>query len=325
MGLYIAFTGLLLCGFLHSLTKIHKLKKQIKDGVEALADIERGNLNRRFIVSSDNIAAELCYKMNEIVIKHKREMEKQNESEEAYKHMVTNLSHDIRTPLTSLSGYLEVVTERNLNETDKAKYLNLAKRKCSDLKAYIDILFEWLKLDLGEYKFILEETDISEYTRVIAADLIPFFEQFNFSYNFDIPDEKIIICIDKHAYKRILHNFADNAVKHSNGSAIELTVQHENTGVTVSFADNGAGIQAEEIPFIFDRMYRRDISRRDVSRRDVSRRDISHRELSSGLGLAISKEFAAGMNGELRVHSVPGEGALFCLFFPEGKFCAAVG
>jgi len=286
-----------------ALIYIKRIKLQTKQAMAVLDDIADGNLDRRIITQEDTDISVLCYKINEIVISMKTEIINHQQSEKAYRQLVTSLSHDIRTPLTSLIGYISAVEDGIVENREKNEYIRLSLEKAIDLKDYFDTLFEWLKLESGERTFNFEELDICEYTREIITDWIPQFENRNLEYEIIIPETKIRINIDRSAYKRIINNLLQNIFIHSNARKICLNIcidKHIQT-VEILMSDNGIGISEKDLPYIFDRLYKCDTARSIGG---------------NGLGLAIVYELVKAHNGNISVSSILGQETNFTLAFP---------
>ena len=278
------------------------VKKKIQEIVKVLDDIYSGNLDRRLIADENSEMSSLVYKINEIVIKDKHKLSEFNKAEKAYKKLVTSLSHDIRTPLSTLIGYLEVLEKDTMSYEEQQKFIQIAKEKALNLSAYIQSLFEWLKLESGEWTYDFKEENICELTRLVLADWIIKFEGNNINFNFDIPEKALFILIDKNAYDRIINNLLANMIKHSHANKLVVQVTEEISEVQIAISDNGVGIDEAELPFIFDRLYKCGTSRT---------------ENSNGLGLAITKELTIAHNGTINVISGYGKGTTFKLRFPK--------
>ena len=277
-------------------------KKKIQEIVKILDDIYSGNLDRRLIVDENSEIGSLVYKINEIVIKDKNKLAEFNKAEKAYKKLVTSLSHDIRTPLSTLIGYLEVLEKDTLSYEEQLKFIQIAKEKALNLSTYIQSLFEWLKLESGEWTYDLKKENICELTRLVLADWIMKFEENNIDFYFDIPEKALFILIDKNAYDRIINNLLANIFKHSHANKLVVQVTEEISEVQIAISDNGVGIDEKDLPLIFGRLYKCDTSRT---------------ENSNGLGLAITKELAIALNGTINVISSNGKGATFILRFSK--------
>ena len=250
-------------------------KKKIQEIVKVLDDIYSGNLDRRLIADENSEMSSLVYKINEIVIKDKNKLSEFNKAEKAYKKLVTSLSHDIRTPLSALIGYLEVLEKDSMSYVEQLKFIRIAKEKALNLSDYIQSLFEWLKLESGEWTYDFVHENICELTRLILADWIIKLEESNIDFNFDIPEKALFILVDKNAYDRIINNLLANMIKHSHANKLVVKITEEISEVQITITDNGVGIDEKELLFIFDRLYKCDNSRT---------------ENSNGLGLAITKE-----------------------------------
>ena len=277
-------------------------KKKIQEIVKILDDIYSGNLDRRLVADENSEISSLVYKINEIVIKDKHKLSEFNKAEKAYKKLVTSLSHDIRTPLSTLIGYLEVLEKDTMSYEEQQKFIQIAKEKALNLSAYIQSLFEWLKLESGEWTYDFKEENICELTRLVLADWIIKFEGNNINFNFDIPEKALFILIDKNAYDRIINNLLANMIKHSHANKLVVQVTEEISEVQIVISDNGVGIDEKDLPLIFGRLYKCDTSRT---------------ENSNGLGLAITKELAIALNGTINVISSNGKGATFILRFSK--------
>lgn len=283
------------------LFRLLRTRRQLQDACAVLDDIAAGNLERRIVAEQGNMAAELCYKINEIVISYKEELLKLRRSEQAYKQLVTSLSHDIRTPLATLLGYLEAVSQDIVTGTERDEYTASALRKAYDLKNYVDILFEWLKLEAGERKFYFEQTDIHEITRHVIADFIPSIEKHGIEYEFDIPDDVLTLPLDRSAYTRIASNLIGNVLAHSEADHVAVRLRQAGEMVELSVCDNGKGIEEADLPYVFDRLYRCDDARS---------------QYGSGLGLAIVQELVRAHGGSVSVSSVPHRETAFTVALP---------
>ncbi|HGS9694627.1 TPA: sensor histidine kinase, partial [Clostridioides difficile] len=282
------------------LNHIYHTRKKIKEIVQILDDIYLGNLDRRLVVNENTEMSNLVYKINEIVIKDKNKLLEFNKSEKAYKKLVTSLSHDIRTPLSSLVGYLEVLEKDNLSYAEQQKFLQIAKEKALHLSDYIQSLFEWLKLESGEWVYDFQTENICELTRLVLADWIMKFEENKIDFHFDIPEKALYVIIDKNAFNRIINNLLSNTIKHSHANKLIVQIIEVQDKIQISITDNGVGIEEKDLPFIFDRLYKCDTSRT---------------ENSNGLGLAIAKELITALNGTIAVNSCYGKGTTFNLKF----------
>lgn len=304
-ALLFLFTTLLCgCVIICLAIKLFRVKEQLSIIKDALEDIKRGNLNRRILTKKSDITKTICYSINEIAVGDQARFIKQKQADQAYKRLMTSLSHDVKTPLTSLVGYLEAVQEKRISEEEQDDFISIALKKAHHLKDFVELLFEWVKLDAGEQLFQFETADLNELTRAILVDWIPVLEDTHFNYEITIPDGECNVFLDKKAYKRILNNLLQNILLHSKGDSISIRICEKAQQVNVFVADNGIGIKENDLPHIFERLYKCDESRSLGG---------------SGLGLAIVKELIEAHHGSITVESKPRTETVFTIALPLKK------
>lgn len=170
------------------LGKLHRVRGQLFLIRDALNDIKAGNLNRRVLARESDLTKQICYDINEIAMSSQSRLIQQKQSEQAYKRLMTSLSHDVKTPLASLVGYLEAVESKMVTGAEKEEYIRVAMEKAYHLKDFVTALFEWVKLDAGEQIFHFEVCDLNELSRDIMADWVPLLENHDLSYEIEIPE-----------------------------------------------------------------------------------------------------------------------------------------
>ena len=269
------------------LGKLHRVRGQLFLIRDALNDIKAGNLNRRVLARESDLTKQICYDINEIAMSSQSRLIQQKQSEQAYKRLMTSLSHDVKTPLASLVGYLEAVESKMVTGAEKEEYIRVAMEKAHHLKDFVTALFEWVKLDAGEQIFHFEVCEL---------------ENHDLSYEIEIPETEYMTRVDATAYTRILNNLLQNILTHSDASKVFLTVTETEQQAKIVVADNGNGIAASDLPHIFERMYQCDHSRSAKG---------------NGLGLSIAKELVSIHKGTITAASVPGNGTTFIIILPK--------
>lgn len=282
--------------------KLGRVREQLSIVEEALEDIKSGNRNRRVLAKNNDMTKRICYAINEIAVKNQSQLIRQKQSEQAYKRLMTSLSHDVKTPLASLVGYLEAAQNGLVTGEEKEAYIRVAVEKAYHLKHFVEELFEWVKLDAKEQIFYFEICDFNELTRNIVAEWVPTLECRHFEYDFDIPEDEYSLRVDPHAYTRILNNLFQNALVHSGGNKLVLQLLESEQEVKIIISDNGKGISSDDIPHIFERMYQCDRSRSLGG---------------NGLGLSITMELVNALGGKIKADSEQGMGAIFTIVFPK--------
>ena len=280
--------------------KLRRVQESLSVIKEALEDIKAGNLNRRVLAKENDMTKQICYDINRIATTNQAQFIRQQQSEQAYKRLMTSLSHDVKTPLASLVGYLEAVTENLVAGEEKETYIQIAAEKAHQLKEFVESLFEWVKLDAGEQVYHFEQLDFNELSRNIMADWIPTLENSHFDYDIDIPENEYFMKIDVRAYIRILNNLIQNILTHSGGNKLTLRITENESQAQIAITDNGIGISPSNLPHIFERMYQCDDSRLADG---------------NGLGLAIVKELVNAHKGEIKVESILSVGTTFIIMF----------
>lgn len=295
------FGGITVISLWYSIHTVFRLKKQISEMEEILEDVKNGNGNRRILAESNELVAPLAYEMNDIIQSYENKLSVFHQTEETNKQLMTSLSHDVRTPLTTLIGYLDAAHKGVITGKDREDYIETARHKAHDLKDYIDVLFDWFKLNSNEFSITIEKTEIAELTRNILIDWIPILEEKQIGFEFDIPDVPVMVNIDLEGYARVLNNLIQNVITHSQASQIDLTVFLDTKNVTITLSDNGIGISKEDLRHVFDRLYKCDKGRA---------------EKGSGLGLSIAQQLVEKMGGSITAGSEPGKGTAFIIMLP---------
>ena len=171
---------------LTSIVLVRRVKKQIAEMTDVLVDVKNGNGNRRILSATNELTAPLAYEINEIVVSYESRLSTVRQTEETNRQLMTSLSHDVRTPLTTLIGYLDAAHKGLVTGKDRDDYIETARRKAHDLKEYIDVLFDWFKLNSNEFALEIQSVEAAELTRNILIDWIPIFEDKQVDYDIDI-------------------------------------------------------------------------------------------------------------------------------------------
>ena len=293
--------GIAVLAVLTSIFLVRRVKKQIAEMTDALVDVKNGNGNRRILSATNELTAPLAYEINEIVVSYESRLSIVRQTEETNRQLMTSLSHDVRTPLTTLIGYLDAVHKGLVTGKDRDDYIETARRKAHDLKEYIDVLFDWFKLNSDEFALEIQPVEAAELTRNILIDWIPIFEDKQVDYDIDIPEQPVRVRLDMDSYMRIINNLIQNVIAHSHAGKIKIALSKQENHMELLLADNGVGIEKEDLKHIFERLYKCDKGRS---------------EKGSGLGLSIVHQLVEKMGGSITVESVPGKGTEFMLLFP---------
>ncbi|MDE7319285.1 MAG: HAMP domain-containing histidine kinase [Lachnospiraceae bacterium] len=280
---------------------LHRTKKQIADMSDILEEIRGGNGNRRILSGTFELTAPLAWQINAIVRSYEEQLSLCRQTEETNKRLMTSLSHDVRTPLTTLIGYLDAVHRGIVAGAERDDYVETARKKAHDLKEYIDVLFDWFKLGSGEFSMHIAMTDLTGLTRDLLVDWIPILEERQIEYVIQIPEQPFRAEVDPDAFLRILNNLIQNVLVHSQADRVEISLSRQNQEIILTVSDNGTGMEKEDLKHIFERLYKCDRGRT---------------QKGSGLGLSIVQQLMEKMGGKIDAESTPGQGTVFTLFFP---------
>ncbi|WP_312653768.1 HAMP domain-containing sensor histidine kinase [Aminipila sp.] len=282
--------------------KLISVKRQLKDMTDTMNDIQSGNGSRKILAVGNELTADLSYKMNEIVYDYEEQLSQLRVTDETNRQLMTSLSHDVRTPLTTLIGYLDAIHRGVAAPKNQEEYLEIARRKAHDLKEYIDILFDWFKLNSSEFSLSIEQTELAELTRNILKDWIPIFEEKHLDCEIEIPEKPLLAKVDLDGYTRIINNLVQNVMSHSQATQIKIKMLKKEAEIKIRIEDNGVGIEKPDLQHIFERLYKCDKGRSNKG---------------SGLGLSIVRQMVEKMDGKITVHSVPNQYTVFTVCFPE--------
>lgn len=288
--------------------KMRNVKLKLSDILETLDDIAQGNSNRKILAKPSDMTSMICYKMNDIVLEFREQIIDLKRAEKTNSQLMTSLSHDVRTPLTTLIGYLDAVQKGIVVGSERKEYIETARLRAHDIKDYVDVLFEWFKLNSNEETFTIQEAELAELTRNIMKDWIPIFENNQLDFDIEIPEEGIKVNLDTEAYTRIINNLIQNVISHSRATHIKIEITVFIADVMITVIDNGKGISNQDIPYVFERLYKCDTARSDKG---------------SGLGLSIVQQLVRKMSGTISVQSEPYQQTEFIIRFPlaDGKTC----
>jgi len=243
---------------------------------------------------------------NDMVVQINQQFSLLTENDRIRRELLAHLSHDLRTPLATMQGYIELLAIKSddLSRVEKQEYLATVQRNVSQLKRLIDQIFELAHLENGQVTVNLETFPIGELLHDILAKFTLKAAEKNIALSLQPQPCQFIVYSDIAKLERIMTNLLENAIRHTdNGGNIVMTVTQLSTHVKVRVTDNGSGISKEDIAYIFDARYRASNAIEDNSQH-------------AGLGLAISQKLSQVINSELMVKSELGNGSSFSLSIP---------
>jgi signal transduction histidine kinase len=229
----------------------------------------------------------------------KKLIEDRIQYEEDIKELISNISHDLKTPLTAIKGYSEGLMDGVADTKEKQeKYLKTIYMKANDMSVLVDELAYYAQIDCDTMPYSFTGLNLAEYFEDCVEDLHLELEVRNIKVNYEnLVASDVKVVADAEQLKRVIHNIIGNSVKYLDKpeGIIQIRIKDKDEYVQVDIEDNGSGISDKELPFIFDRFYRADTSR-------------STKTGGSGLGLAIAKKVIEDHFGEIWASSKKGEG-----------------
>ena len=274
------------------LTPIETLKK-------ATRNIRDGNLDFEVEIGDDDEIGELCADFEEMRIRLKESTEEKVVFDSQNKELISNISHDLKTPITAVKGSVEGLLDGVADTPEKQKkYLRTIYNKANDMDRLINELTFYSKIDTNRIPYTFNKINVKEYFDDCFEDIGMEMSQQQISLSYDnkvAPD--VMVIADAEQIKRVINNIVGNSVKYMDkpDKSIAIRVMDVGDFVQVEIEDNGRGIAAKDLPYIFDRFYRTDTSRNSSKG-------------GSGIGLSIVHKVMEDHGGKVWATSREGEG-----------------
>ena len=258
----------------------------------ALQDVSEGNMERSVPVIGDDELSDIALQVNHMMDEIRMLMEKEKEAEQTKNDLITNVAHDLRTPLTSIIGYLDLIQKQpGLDEEKRQSYLKIAYDKSRHLQTMIEELFGFTKLNYGKQTATMQKLDIIELLGQLLEESYAVLEQNGMEYSYRPLVSSQMVLGDGVLLARLFDNLISNAVKYGKeGKRLLVEADVKNGRVTVSVVNYGKVIPHRDLEHIFDKFYRAEQSR-------------STQTGGTGLGLAIAKNIVELHNGLIRAQS----------------------
>ena len=287
--------------------------KRIVHGMDTLThgvhQVRDGNLGFRIDYKGNDEFSQVCGDFNEMAARLLESVEARRKDERSRKELIAGISHDLRTPLTSIKAYVEGL-EQGVASTLEARkhYLGTIKNKAGDLEHIIDSLFLFSKLDTGEFPYNMERVDLAATVSEIVGGLR---EEYS---NRGLDISPVRSCgrpsanIDVVQMRYVVINIFENSLKYKNKTCgrVDVEVVEKEGAVSLMISDDGPGVSEETLPNLFDVFYRSDESRNDPGK-------------GSGLGLAIAAKMVRHFGGSIEAINIPEGGLSIKMTFPSEK------
>lgn len=288
-----------------------RLEKKIMKPIESLRtgvdEIAKGNYEVRIEKKVYNEIGILIDEFNKMAEKLEQGEKLKKEYEENRKTLIANISHDLKTPITSINGYVEAILDGVAHSPDTINsYLKTIHSNIDYINRLIDDLFLFSKLDMQKVDFKFEKVKIKPFMQDLMEEFAFVLGEKNIKFSFnDKIEREIEVNIDGKRIYQTIRNIIGNAVKYGEKEnlAVFIELKDEKDHIKIIINDNGPGIAPDKLPYVFDRFYRIDTERT---------KDL----MSTGLGLAIAKEMVEAHGGKISVQSILSEGSTFIVELP---------
>ncbi len=301
--LILCFTAVILMLWIYRsiLSPLNKLRM-------GMNQIKEGDLDYSVESETDDEIGQLCEDFEDMRLRLKALINARLAYEEDIRELISNISHDLKTPLTAIKGYAEGLIDGVADTRQKQeKYLKTIMTKANDMSILVDELSFYAKIDCNTIPYSFKEINLTEYFNDCIEELNFDFEIKNIELIFENEAASdTMVVADAEQLKRVINNIIGNAIKYIDKTNGRISIHLKDIGafIQVEIEDNGIGITQADLPYIFDRFYRADASR-------------NSRKGGSGLGLAISKKIIEDHGGNIWAESEVGVGTT--IFFTLKK------
>ncbi len=253
-------------------------------------NIKEGNLDFTIDYDESDEMGELCRNFEEMRQRLKESTEEKMLTEQENKALISNIAHDLKTPITAVKGYAEGILDGVANTPDKqARYLQMIYNKANEMDRLINELTLYSKIDTNRIPYNFNKINVAAYFADCVDEIGLDLETRGITLSYtNYADEHTLIIADPEQLMRVINNIVNNAVKYMDVRRGRISIRIKDVGdfIQVEIEDNGRGIAAKDLPYIFDRFYRTDASRNSATG-------------GSGIGLSIVKKIVEDHGGKI--------------------------
>ncbi len=292
----VAITGIILAFWIRS-----SIMKPLRNLTDATKKVAEGDLNFTVERTSNDEFGDLCEDFENMRKRLKESAEERIRDDEESKELISNISHDLKTPITAIKGYVEGIMDGVADTPEKMdKYIRTIYNKANDMDKLIGELTLYSKIDTNRVPYNFNKVNVDEYFSDCVEEISVELESKNITLNyFNYVDKDTLIIADPEQLKRVINNIISNSVKYigNKKGAVNIRINDEGDFIHVEIEDNGKGINQKDLPYIFDRFYRTDVSR-------------NSNQGGSGIGLAIARKIIEVHGGRIWAASKENTGTI---------------
>ncbi|KQY94865.1 histidine kinase [Paenibacillus sp. Root52] len=296
---------LLVLTIVYSYWVAKRIKKPLRVLSLGLTQMIRGNYSTRMSISAEKEFVQIGETFNFMADVIEKTSAEKRYAEESKQRLIVDLSHDLKTPITSIQGYAQALVEGRVGDAERQqRYLGYIHNKSVQVARMIQNMLELLKVDSPDFHMNIKQREIGEFVREIMADTYGEIEQNQFVLHVLVPDEEIYARYDPELLSRVIQNLITNALAYNpRGTELRVELIPQETYVSIEVADTGVGIPQELWATIFDPFVRGDAARSGTG--------------GTGLGLAIAKRNTEKMGGHLTLSQRGRETTIFTIVIPK--------
>ena len=275
-----------------------------------MADIIEHQTAEKVLLQTDQPAVQhLLIQMNRLLDYNQRVIADYARTKDSLKKMISNMSHDLKTPLTVILGYAEKLNrDESITEEERKQMIQRLNDKVNSLVALLNQFFDLVKIESEDYEIPLSKISLNEICRQSVLEFYELLISQGLRVELDIPERPLYILGNEQALHRILSNLISNSIRYgSDGGVFGLTLREDGDSVAVDVWDRGKGITEVHQDRVFERLYTLDDARNPQFQ-------------GSGLGLSISKRLTEAMKGSIQLTSTPFEKTMFTCVFKQVSY-----
>ena len=275
---------------------------------QAADNLRDGELDFQILSCDERELDELSHSLESVRQRLKAPAVAEAAAQEERGLLMANLSHDLRTPITAIKGYVEGIQDGIANTPEKQRhYLEIVYNISVILERLVRNMSDFSEYELGRMQYHFEYVEMGPFLRDLAEEYQVDVQQNGMTFTAQIPQGHYVVTADRSKLKRVLDNLVSNAIKYGRaGGAIALTAEEYERGLVIQVSDNGKGISAQALRHVFDSFFREDSAR-------------TSSVPGSGLGLAICRSIVDSHHGKIWLTSEEGEGTRAFLYLPLQK------